>query len=358
MTSSKPKLTGMSERVGLPSGRKRPAASRAVFPMAPPGRSGWPWVAEETGHEARAEQSASWPRITIVTPSFNQAEYLEETIRSVLLQHYPNLEYFVVDGGSTDGSVAILEKYSPWIDWWVSEKDHGQANALNKGFERASGDIFAYLNSDDVFTPNALQRAASSLFRHKSRRKVVSFAGEVWDGVATLQVVAPKVRPSLVAWLRTSMSLFQPATFWTRALHVDLRGFDESMQFSFDKDFFFRALFLRGSYEAVPGPAVARFRVHPLSKTSTLEQVRDAENERIRTRYEALSACQKYLVRELRMETAHQEVLRSLQEPGIWRRSKCLVRAARLAPAQVASRFYLGALRRLLSERPRRLEED
>lgn len=106
------------------------------------------------------------PRVTIVTPSYNQAAFLEETIRSVLDQDYANLEYFVVDGGSKDGSKAIIQKYADRIDWWVSEKDNGQAEAINKGFTRATGEIIAWLNSDDIYQPGAIQAAVQALTDH------------------------------------------------------------------------------------------------------------------------------------------------------------------------------------------------
>ncbi|RPH92435.1 MAG: glycosyltransferase, partial [Lysobacterales bacterium] len=110
------------------------------LPPPPAGRSGWPWTAE-TPPPGAADASADWPRITIVTPSFNQAEYIEETIRSVLLQGYPDLEYYVIDGGSTDGSADIIRKYAQYLAGWASEPDRGQSHALNKGFARASGQV-------------------------------------------------------------------------------------------------------------------------------------------------------------------------------------------------------------------------
>ena len=129
------------------------------LPPPPPGRTGWPWT--EASAPSRANGPAP-PRISIVTPSFNQGNYLEETIRSVLLQGYPDLEYFVIDGGSTDHSVEIIRKYEPWLAGWVSERDDGQSDALNKGFARCSGEIFNWICSDDFLTAGALHRVADA----------------------------------------------------------------------------------------------------------------------------------------------------------------------------------------------------
>lgn len=103
-----------------------------------------------------------WPKISIVTPSYNQGKFIEETIRSVLLQGYPSVEYIIIDGGSRDHSVEVIKKYQKWLAYWVSEPDRGQSHAINKGFEKATGEIYAWLNSDDYLLKDALRNVAEA----------------------------------------------------------------------------------------------------------------------------------------------------------------------------------------------------
>lgn len=126
------------------------------LPPPPPGKIGWPWTESSPVRCEELSGSQRWPRVSIITPSFNQANFLEETIRSVLLQDYPDLEYVVVDGGSTDGSAEIIDRYSPCLSYWVSELDRGQSIAINKGFAHTTGEIVAWVNSDDILLPGAL----------------------------------------------------------------------------------------------------------------------------------------------------------------------------------------------------------
>ena len=133
------------------------------LPAPPSGRTGWPWTEQSSRLPSRTPANRPWTRISVVTPSFNQGKFIEETIRSVLLQGYPNLEYVIFDGGSTDNSVEVIEKYSPWLTYWVSEPDGGQSDAINRGLKRASGDFATWINSDDMLCKDALNEQASRI---------------------------------------------------------------------------------------------------------------------------------------------------------------------------------------------------
>ncbi len=129
------------------------------------GKTGWPWTVEV--ERSLYEATRHWPKLTVVIPAYNQGEFIEEAIRSVLMQNYPNLELIVMDGGSTDNSRAILEQYSPWISYWQSEKDKGQGQAINMGFSIASGDYYGWLNSDDFYNEKAFFVLASEIIKSK-----------------------------------------------------------------------------------------------------------------------------------------------------------------------------------------------
>lgn len=128
-------------------------------------KSGWPWNLETVIPLKPESDQSIYPKISIVMPSYNQAEYIEESIRSILLQNYPNLELIVFDGGSNDGTKEVLEKYSPWLSFWQSEKDNGQGHAINLGFSIASGDYFGWINSDDFYLPNCLYKVAKNFLK-------------------------------------------------------------------------------------------------------------------------------------------------------------------------------------------------
>src|SRR3990172_2247252 len=121
------------------------------LPSPPPDKTGWPWMEETPAAPATLPDNRPWPKVSIITASYNQGRFIEKAIRSVLLQGYPNLEYIIVDGGSTDDSVEVIKKYEKYLGGWVSESDRGQSHALNKGIRMAKGEIIGYLNVDDYY---------------------------------------------------------------------------------------------------------------------------------------------------------------------------------------------------------------
>ncbi|RJR54999.1 MAG: glycosyltransferase [Desulfobacteraceae bacterium] len=137
---------------------KSPRLSELPAPVC--GKIGWPWAEESHSPLLGHSTIPSFPKISVVIPSYNQGEYLEASIRSILLQGYPSIELIIVDGGSSDNSSAIINKYHNWISWWVSEPDRGQSHAINKGFEHATGDLVTFLSTDDFYLPGTLQDVA------------------------------------------------------------------------------------------------------------------------------------------------------------------------------------------------------
>jgi len=230
------------------------------LPPPPPGKTGWPWTEETPTAPGMLPNTALprvsprisrvSPRISIVTPSFNQGPFLEETIRSVLLQSYPDLEYIVIDGGSTDQSVEIIQKYEEWMAYWVSEKDSGQAHALNKGFSRATGEICAYLNSDDVFCPNALSTVISFLDKHPQSAMAYGDCQIIDElsGVKDLWLAPEFDLPELLF----RCYIAQPATFWRKSKMSAAGEFNEGMHFAFDYEMWLRMAAAGRTFSHVP----------------------------------------------------------------------------------------------------------
>lgn len=179
------------------------------------------------------------PLVSIITPSFNQARFLEETIQSVLSQEYPNIEYLVVDGGSTDGSLAIIRRYAGQLAWWVSEPDQGQTDALNKGFAHAKGEIFAWLNSDDTYLPGAITEAVDFLQTHPEAGMVygdanlVNEEGQMIGRFPARQTDYRRLR-------RGYVHIPQQAAFFRSRLWKQVGPLDPSFYFAMDYDLWVR----------------------------------------------------------------------------------------------------------------------
>ncbi len=172
------------------------------------------------------------PLVSIVTPSFNQARYLETTLRSVLGQDYARIEYLVVDGGSTDGSVDIIRRYADRLAWWVSEPDRGQADGINKGLRRARGEIVAWLNSDDVYAPWAVREAVEAFRRHPQAGLVFGDALSIDAEGRAFHTL--KAAPWGLEDLMTFHILTQPAVFMRRDVAAAAGFLDEDFHFLLD----------------------------------------------------------------------------------------------------------------------------
>ena len=236
------------------------------LPPPPPGKWGWPWTEESPLLSDTMPDGRSWPRVSIVTPSYNQGGFLEETLRSVLLQGYPDLEYIIIDGGSTDDSVDIIRRYTAWLTYWVSEPDRGQSDAINKGFRNGSGSILAWLNADDLHEPGAVSAAARTFSDHPDAVLLYGDCANIDpDGkVFSLSRSRAYDRDRLIRFWPNFIP--QPTAFFRRSAFEAAGGLDVSLHFAMDYDLWIR-LGALGSAVYLPR-TLARFRVHPSSKTS------------------------------------------------------------------------------------------
>ncbi len=206
------------------------------------------------------------PLISIVTPSFNQAEFLERTIESVLAQDYPNIEYIIIDGGSTDGSVDIIKRYEDKLAYWTSEKDLGQTDAVNKGFARASGEIIAWLNSDDTYLPGALSEAVEFLEAHLEFGMVYGIAYYI-DRHDKILGRFPMGQISYKELRRGGNAIAQQAAFFRKKVWDMVEPLDPSFFYAMDWDLWVRIAGVT-PIKFLPRPW-ANFRMHGDSKSMT-----------------------------------------------------------------------------------------
>ncbi|MGF1495095.1 MAG: glycosyltransferase [Microcoleaceae cyanobacterium] len=245
----------------------------------PAGKIGWPWTEETPQLPDRIPDTSEWPKISIVTPSYNQGQFIEETIRSILLQNYLNLEYIIIDGGSTDNTVEIIKRYAPWITYWVSEPDRGQTHAINKGLEKATGDVLAYLNSDDYYLPGTLFKVAEHfqnspqtdllhgrcLYVNEQGKKI----GEQFANIDSFEEIIDLWG---VWWKKRQF--VQPEVFWTKRVKEKVGQFNESLYFVMDYEYWCRILQADGKVGSINHPFTC-FRFTSTQKSNQSERVAD-----------------------------------------------------------------------------------
>jgi glycosyltransferase involved in cell wall biosynthesis len=324
------------------------------LPPPPTGRSGWPWTTE-----APLLPEGDWPRITIVTPSFMQAAFLEETIRSVLLQGYPDLEYFVLDAGSTDGSREIIQKYEPWLAGWRWQPDRGQSAAVNEGWEKATGELIAWINSDDWYQPGAFAEIARAAV---AKPTAAWFAGHVDDHAADGSFIKrhPARRMTLDELLgRHDYGFHQPGMFWRREHIREVGSLDESLHNSFDCDLWARSVASGCLLEMLDAP-IACFRRHRQSKTGGNAARMLAEDRAVFERYagklDAVSRRRaEHWLRAYEADRLMTSVYQMLNRGERVAALRQLLRHAYLIPHLKPRRLYLGGLLRVIGgQRPPR----
>ncbi len=252
-------------------------------------KTGWPWDKETDPrvYERRIE----WPRISIVTPSYNQGRFIEETIRSVLLQNYPNLEYIVIDGGSTDNTTDIIKKYDRWITYWVSEKDNGQSEAINKGFEIATGEVLTWLNSDDWYEPGCLYEIGCQFVNGVVQVVNGDCRFHYEDSPSrdfTLRYGKVDEDRLLCYWSKLRWSNPpQPSVFFSKVALQKVGSLDVSLHYSMDHDLWLRLIrFYNFTY--LP-KIISNFRFHDSSKSFSKNEVEKFYPECYRNFLSALS---------------------------------------------------------------------
>lgn len=300
--------------------------------------------------EPLADQlTQKWPKITIITPSFNQGRFLEATIRSVLSQDYPNLEYIIIDGGSSDDSVSIIQRYESQLAYWVSEPDRGQAHAINKGLSKATGEIVAWLNSDDLYLPGALQFVGTLFAQfpecHWLAGKLLKFGG------AESSLFTPIAPAALAEWLEFN-PVGQPNAFWRRSLTTRHGALDENYRYCMDYEFWLR-LAMAGEKCCITEHPLAAFRLHSSSKTVAEANGFEKELEQIRSRCldrlppDQRQRCEAHFLRR----EAQKRYVHCLELSHTGRRREAwgeFLRIGRRFPRSLVSRFGIGCLRRLL----------
>lgn len=296
-----------------------------------------------------------FPTISVITPSFNQGGYLRETLASVVDQRYPSLELIVMDGGSTDDSLDVIRSFEGHIAYWESEKDRGQAHAINKGLERATGDVLCWLNSDDVFLPGALNAIAFAFNTHPDWDWVSAPSLKFGEGLHEIGGFYELPRDA-AEWM-VHCPISQPSTFWRRSVYERHGPLDESFHFALDYEYWVRLVTGGERLHFVDRPLSA-YRLHDVSKTVAQAERFAAEEVRLREKHVGkLTPSQQAKLNRLLADRDANDRLSggvALLQDSKWAEARRAVTdVLRAHPSLLFTRTGAASLYRVLAKKPR-----
>jgi glycosyltransferase involved in cell wall biosynthesis len=322
------------------------------LPPPPPGKTGFPWTEESQQLSGHLPDGSEYPRISIVTPNYNYGRFIEETIRSVLLQGYPNLEYIIMDGGSTDDSVEIIKKYEPWLVYWVSEKDGGQTSAINKGLKLCKGTIFNWINSDDQLTSESLAKVASLWIVQKPDLVIGAAVAIDETSRQITQYWQPHKPQGVPDWIQKGqfgLRISQPSTFLGMHLFERVGVLREDLHYAFDWSLYLKILTFvpEVNIQVIP-EILSSFITHPAAKTSNMKPFRKEEISFLRELYSKFGFFEKahasFYIYKVECQQYVNEVMQADPKRKLSRLAHLLYRH----PTLMLSRFFWGAFRREL----------
>jgi glycosyltransferase involved in cell wall biosynthesis len=325
--------------------------------LPPIDRAGWPWSLENLVDANTLTANVNYPKITVLTPNYNYGHYLEETIRSVLLQGYPNLEYIIIDGGSTDNSVEIIKKYEPWLTYWVSEPDRGQTHAINKGLAKVTGEIFNWINSDDILMPGALFAIAQGMQNSDAFVGVVNNFDENGSEVKVLpQNITSKgllTRFNTTDFPSKQDTVYHQPGFWFKTKYLQEIGFlneDLNLQFDFDRVVRYVHRYPKVNYS---DRVLVNFRCHQSQKTAPANVKQEgqciANSILADVEYRDLHQPAKLWLDRLIWYERITTIIQQQGTPRIVKALKLLLRSC-ANPQAYWTRYTFGGIRKLLIE--------
>ena len=324
------------------------------LPSPPEGKTGWPWTEQTEVYPDKSPDGSDWPRISIVTPNYNYGHFIEETIRSVLLQGYPNLEYIVIDGGSTDNSIEMIKKYEKWLFYWVSEKDSGQSHAINKGLRKSTGIIFNWINSDDILNLASLYKVAC-IWKERNPDILVG-SGRIITKKECIEWIPHRSISALdlALYFQGKVGMSQPSTFLSLNLIKRIGGLRENFHYIVDYSLYINLLLSENTSIrrlTTINICLSTVKLHEAAKTasswSKFEKEAIQMLSDIITKFPANERKDiKKHIYQLSIQVAVRDANLNLGFAGLVSLLTLLLKN----PFYIFSRFYLGALKNKLVE--------